>query len=96
MFDGVKIIKNLSSSEDKMSQKIEGTRVTVILTKRQFDKMKEISERHGVSRSEAHRMMVDIGLDSYEIYKGAGVLKLADLVKKAKETLKAGRQLKLF
>jgi len=96
MVNGVENIKNITSSEDKMSQKIEGTRVTVILTKRQFDKMKEIAERHGVSRSNAHRMMVDIGLDSYEIYKGAGVVKLADLVKKAKETLMAGRQLKLF
>jgi len=67
-------------------QKIQGGVTTnVILEKRQSEKLEEIGARFGLKKAQALRLLLDMGLESYSVYEGLGVAKLAEIAKKAKK-----------
>ena len=74
-------------------QKIEtGTKTSIMLAKSQIDKLDEIAKRYGIKRAEAHRIILEAGLDSYAIFEGTGMAKVTDLGLKIKRVLKKQRQ----
>lgn len=78
-------------------QKIPGTRKThIVLMEKQVDKLDEIAARFKISRSEALRRIVETGLDSYAVYEGLGVVKLAEVAKRIKTAIDKDVQPSLF
>jgi hypothetical protein len=78
-------------------QKIEtGLKTSVMLTQAQVDKLDQIAKRYGMKRAQAHRIILESGLDSYAIFEGTGMARLADLGLKVKRVLKKERQMSLI
>ena len=77
-------------------QKIqEGRKTSVVLLEHQIEKLDKIAERFEITRSQAMRLILETGLDSYEFYSHLGVTKLAEILKKAREAHVSRKQLKL-
>lgn len=82
-----------------MPAKIDGRQIAVYLTDEQLRKMDRIAGRHGITRARVTRMLLDIGLDTYETYEMVGVPQLAEVVVRFREKLKevsSSKQLRLF
>jgi hypothetical protein len=77
-------------------RKIGGPQTTVILEQETLDKLDAIGRRFKIPRAEAHRRILETGLEVYSLYEGLGVVKLAELAKRAKETCARGVQPSLF
>lgn len=67
-------------------QKI-GTKITVTVPDEQLHEIERIAERLQVSKAEACRKLLGIGLDTYKIYEPMGIVKFADVVRKVKSKL---------
>ena len=79
-------------------QKI-GKVVQITVSEEMDNRVKEIAEKHGVSRAKIYRNMTEFGLDVYNDLEKIGFGKLADITRKMKELVKNfrnERQLKLF
>jgi metal-responsive CopG/Arc/MetJ family transcriptional regulator len=78
-------------------QKIPGIKcVNVVLLQAQVNKLDEIAKRFKISRSEALRRIVETGLDSYSVYEGLGVVKLAEITGRMKSAVEKDVQPSLF
>ena len=78
-------------------QKIQnGVTVSIILEPHQAEMITQIAKRFGIKKSQAHRILLDGGLDSYAIFEGTGMAKLTDLTLKVKRALAKSRQLSLI
>lgn len=71
-----------------MPPKIEGRQVAVFLTDEQLVRLEKIAKRHKISRAEATRRMLDLGLDVYETYSSVGIPQLAEMVKRARRAMR--------
>lgn len=67
-----------------MREKI-GTPVVFTLPKETIAKLDEISKRFDISRAESARKILEVGLDTYRVYEGFGVVKLAEVVKRNRD-----------
>jgi hypothetical protein len=78
-------------------QRIPGSKKTaIILLDSQIEKLDEIGDRFGISRSEALRKIVDAGLDAYSVYEGLGVVKLAEVAKRIRKAIEKDVQPSLY
>lgn len=78
-------------------QRIPGsTKTGVTLMTHQIKKLDEIGARFKISRSEALRLIVESGLDSYAIYEKLGVVKLAEVSKRIKRAIERDVQPSIF
>jgi len=69
-------------------QRIPGsTKTAVQLMDNQIMKLEEISSRFNISRSEALRLIVQAGLDTYSTYEAIGVVKLTEYAKRLKKAV---------
>jgi len=79
-------------------QKI-GKVVQITVTEEMDARIKEISEKHGVSKAQIYRNMIEVGLDLYNDLEKLGFGKLAEITNKMKESvgaLRRQKQPKLF
>lgn len=81
-------------------QKMDGKPVTVYMTNRQIEAIEKIAKRHEMRKSDVTRILLDIGIDTYEAYARIGVPQLAQIIKKAKRVISdaalSEKQPKLF
>ncbi len=68
-----------------MSQRIDGHAVSLILEKRQHEQIEKIAKRFGIKKAQAHRLLLDAGLDAYQAFEAIGLVKLAELTKKTRK-----------
>ncbi len=74
-------------------QKIQGGVTTTLLIYGEQDKkLAEIAKRFGIKKTQAHRHILQTGLDSYSAFEGMGIVKLAEITKKTREILEKSRQ----
>lgn len=82
-----------------MREKI-GWYVGATLPKKTIAKLDEIGERFDISRAEAMRKILEVGLDTYQVYERLGVVKLADVMRRSRDVnekvAKTGIQRELF
>ena len=78
-------------------QKIQdGVTVTLIIREHQKKKIDEIAERFGIKKAEAHRLILETGLDAYQTFEAVGVVKLAELTRKTRKACENALQPKLI
>lgn len=74
-------------------QRIEdGLKTSVMLKEHQVKKLEEIAKRFGLRRAQAHRIVLEAGLESYSVFENVGMAKLAELVVKTKRAVTKDRQ----
>jgi hypothetical protein len=78
-------------------QKIPNTtKVHALLMDKQIEKLDEIGARFNIRRSEALRLIVETGLESYSVYEGLGMVKLAEISKRIKRAIEKDIQPSIF
>lgn len=76
-------------------QRIDGgAPFALIMPPELTERLKRVQKRHNMTRAEAMRLMTSFGLDVYEDYEKLGVVKLAEIFKRAKKAIEkhAGQQ----
>lgn len=68
----------------------------MVLEEKQIDRIDGIAERFKITRSEATRRLLEVGLDVYETYEKLGVVKLSEIVKRSREACAKSVQPSLF
>jgi len=76
-------------------QKIDGTRIAIILTNEQISELDKMSQKYGKTRSEFTRGMIDLGLTVTKDLETVGVFKLSQIITKAQKMIRTYRQPKL-
>lgn len=76
-------------------QKIEGPRIPIIFTQEQIERLDRIASRHKLTRSEAMRRILDLGIDVYEDFEAFGIPQLAEATKQIRKWIRARRQPRL-
>ena len=76
-------------------QRIPGKRIHVILTEEQLGVIERMERRHKYTRSEAIRVALNIGLDTYTEYEKVGVVQMAEIAKKARKAIELSIQPRL-
>jgi hypothetical protein len=78
-------------------QKIPNTtKVHALLMDKHIEKLDEIGARFKIRRSEALRLIVETGLESYSVYEGLGIVKLAEISKRIKRAIEKDVQPSIF
>lgn len=73
-------------------QKIDGFKTSFVMTNDHIDKLDRIAARHKTTRSEALRMMLDLGIDVYSDLEMIGAPQLAEKVREMKKWVKQKKQ----
>ena len=76
--------------------KIDGTRIALILTNEQISEIDRLAKRHGTTRSQMTRNMIDVGMTVTKDLEKVGIFRISEMVKGLKEMTQAHRQPKLF
>lgn len=69
-----------------------GTKITVTVPDKVLKEIDKVAERHQVSKAEASRMLLEIGLDAYRVYLPTGIINLAEFLKRLKKKFKAEKK----
>lgn len=71
-------------------RKIDGPKVPVNYEREQLDRLQGIANKLGITRAEATRRTLNIGLDVFELYQSTGLVELAEIVKRVRGTCEKG------
>lgn len=69
-------------------QKIDGQHLDVIFPSEMISRLDKASARLKLSRSQTIRNMVDVGLTLYDDFEAVGVVKLVEVVARAKKAIR--------
>lgn len=73
-------------------QKIPGgERTTLIMSGELVAKLEKIEKRHSLTRAEAIRRMLDLGIDVYEDFETLGIPQLTERISKIKKLVRKSR-----
>lgn len=77
-------------------QKIPGQKLQINFEQRQIDYADKVAARLGLTRAEAFRRIFDTGIDVCQAFEKVGILKLAEITKRAREACEKSVQPQLF
>lgn len=77
-------------------QKIPGEKLHINFEQRQIDYADKIAARFGITRAESFRRIFDTGIDACQAFEKLGVVKLAEITKRAREACEKSVQPTLF
>lgn len=83
---------HLICEENIAMQKIDGFKTSFVMTNEHIEKLDKIARKHKTTRSEALRMMLDLGIDVYSDLETIGVPQLAQKVKEMKKWIREKKQ----
>lgn len=69
-------------------QKIEGKHIDVLIPAEMVLRLDKVAARHNLTRSQAMRNMIDVGLSLYDDFESVGVVKLVEVVTRAKKAIR--------
>ena len=70
--------------------------INALLLQHQVEELESIARRFKISRNEAMRLIVETGLDAYQVYEGLGVVKLAEVLKRIQRAVERDVQPQLY
>jgi hypothetical protein len=78
-------------------QKIPNTtKVHALLLDKHVAKLNEIGARFKIRRSEALRLVVETGLETYSFYESFGIVKMAEVTKRVRSAMEKDMQPSIF
>lgn len=77
-------------------KKIPGKKLWINFEQEQIDYADKIAARFNITRAEAFRRILDTGIDACKAFEAVGVLKLAEITKRAREACERSVQPRLF
>lgn len=80
----------------KMQRIEDGLKTSIMLTEQQVEQLDKIAKRFGLRRAQAHRIVLEAGLEAYSVFENMGMSKLAELVIKTKRAVKKERQMSIL
>ena len=88
--------KMKEDKKEKRGRPHIGRQITIRLTDEQIEKAEKLAKRHGRTRADVFRMMIDFGFFTYDQYSDVGVPQLAELFVKLRKKIRTLRQPSLF
>jgi hypothetical protein len=77
-------------------KKIPGKKLWINFEQEQIEYVDKIAARFNLTRAEAFRRVLDTGIDACKTFEAVGVLKLAEITKRAREACEKSVQPSLF